>query len=333
MATYILDHYYLLITLLVTLLFQFSAFIISFLLQFDKITDISASVNFSLLALLTFLLSKTYHTRQIVVTTLTLIWAVRLGSFLLYRVLKAGKDDRFDQMRKSFVKFGGFWTIQFLWVWVVSLPATVGNSPGVGERNGYPKFGSASDIVGIIMWCVGMAVEIAGDLQKTVYKNQNHPRSKINNTGIWGWSRHPNFFGEILLWWGMFILSIRSASISSSAHRAIWSTIASPLFTTLILLFVSGLPTSEKPVQNRYFSLAHENGEMRVWEDYQEYLNSTSIMIPFPPSIYRKLPSWLKRTVLIDFPIFNLSLVEQHRALKEADAKRGTNGSGFRKKA
>lgn len=176
MVANVLDRYYLAITLLVTIGWQLLGFAIAWTLQFDKITDFTGGSNFFLLALLTLLMGGTYGARNIVASVLVMIWAARLAGFLLFRVLKTGSDTRFDDIRQHFLKFAGFWTGQIVWVWTVSLPVVILNSPAVSAppMNGgsQPAFGTGRDIAGIIIFALGLFYEAVGDIQKVSRKRE-----------------------------------------------------------------------------------------------------------------------------------------------------------------
>lgn len=243
-----------------------------------------------------------------------MVWASRLAGFLLFRVLKTGKDARFDDIRSHFFKFLGFWIGQILWVWVVSLPVTILNSPGVSDTasgGSNPAFGTGRDIAGVILWALGWLIETIGDIQKYRFKSSKPPKDQPPNIGLWSWSRHPPYFGEILCWWGIWTLSLSpttNGGLTGGARRAQLAAITSPLFTTILLLFGSGMPTAEKPTAERYFLLSNAPSTKdrfpHAWAAYKEYLRSTSILIPLPPALYRPLPAWIKRWVLLDLPIF-----------------------------
>ena len=112
------------------------------------------------------------HARNIIASSFVMVWGTRLAAFLLFRILKTGKDDRFDEMRNHFFRFLGFWVWQMTWVWVVSLPVTILNSPNVSYQpngGGSSKFGAATDIIGVIFWALGFVVEAVADLQKVVF--------------------------------------------------------------------------------------------------------------------------------------------------------------------
>ncbi|PVG03138.1 DUF1295-domain-containing protein [Serendipita vermifera] len=325
MAVDVLDKHYLAITLLITVAYQLSGFFIAWTFQFDKITDFTGGSNFFILALLTLLLGQSSHPRNVIATVFVLVWAVRIAGFLLYRVLKTGSDSRFDDIRSKFLSFLGFWIGQILWVWVVSLPVTILNSPSV-EQASVPAFGTGADIAGVIIWVIGWLLETQADLSKFRWKMTKPPKWQVMQTGSWRWSRHPPYFGEIMCWWGIWALSMSptlSGAVPKNTQRAQYAAIASPLLTMLILIFGSGIPTAEKPQAKRIYVLAHKEGasedETKGWAAYKEYLRSTSILIPIPRTLYQPLPEFIKRSVLLDFPMFHFDEKKDGpKALEEA---------------
>lgn len=179
----VLDDNYLAITAIVTFFFQLSFFIVTYLCRFDKLTDFAGSMNFLALALLTFLLHDTFYVRQVVVTSLVTIWALRLGLFLLWRILSWGEDRRFDDKRDSFVKLSIFWSLQAVWVWTVSLPVTF-----INASSSDPSIGAA-DVIGWLLWGAGFFIESIADVQKTRFKADNANIGKWCDAGLWRWSR------------------------------------------------------------------------------------------------------------------------------------------------
>ena len=112
------------------------------------------------------------HFRNIVASLFVIVWGIRLSGFLLFRILKTGKDDRFDDMRDHFFKFLGFWVLQMLWVWTTSLPVTVLNSPNVSyppNGGGSSDFNAPTDIIGVIFFAIGFIIEAIADVQKVTY--------------------------------------------------------------------------------------------------------------------------------------------------------------------
>lgn len=207
------------------------------------------------------------------------------------RILQWGEDRRLDKMRDNLAKLAVFWTLQAVWVWTVSLPVTVVNA---SDRN--PSI-TPQDIVGWIMWLVGMAIEATADQQKLEFKNSPANRGKWCNIGIWKYSRHPNYFGEIFLWWGIFVAA------TPVLRGAEWLVILGPVFLTLLLLFVSGIPLLEASADKRYSSVG----------DYRIYKLTTSPLVPMPPSLYASLPAWLKVAFLFEFPFYSRGFVHDVR--------------------
>lgn len=311
----VLDRYYLLITFLVTVGYQMLGFAIAWTFQFDKITDFTGGSNFFLLAILTLCLGNTFYARNIVSSVLVMVWACRIAGFLLFRVLKMGKDSRFDDIRSHFWKFLGFWIGQIVWVWTVSLPVTILNSPAVSDLSSggsNPAFGTARDIAGVIVWGVGFIIESVADAEKFHAKSSGLiPKGYPMRKGLWAWSRHPPYFGEMLCWWGIWMVCLSpttNGGLTSGARAAQYGAVVSPVFTFLLLMFASGIPTGEKPVAERYFLMSNgpnaQEGQEGAWDRYKKYLNETSILIPLPPAMYRPLPTIVKRTLLLDFEIY-----------------------------
>ncbi|XP_020533808.1 uncharacterized protein LOC105631062 isoform X4 [Jatropha curcas] len=214
------------------------------------------------------------------------MWGLRLGLFLLMRILQWGEDRRFDEMRSNLGKLAVFWIFQAVWVWTVSLPVTVVNS---SDRN--PSL-QAVDIIGWVMWSVGVSIEAAADQQKLIFKNSPENRGKWCNVGLWKYSRHPNYFGEIFLWWGIFVAS------TPVLEAAEWLVILGPVFLTLLLLFVSGIPLLEESADKKFGNVAA----------YRMYKRTTSPLIPLPTIVYGNLPSWFKTIFLFEFPLYSRNL-------------------------
>ncbi|KAL7945122.1 hypothetical protein V8C42DRAFT_324628 [Trichoderma barbatum] len=298
-AIHVLDDYYLAITALITVGYQLFFFAIAFTCSFDRLTDFAGGSNFIILAITTLSISHHHQARQLVATLFLIVWAIRLTSFLLFRILKTGKDDRFDEMRQRFLPFLGFWIFQMLWVWIVSLPVTVLNSPAVIR---YPQhqFGTGRDIAGVIMYSVGLGIETVSDAQKYRFRS-SHDGKAVCDGGLFAVSRHPNYFGEILVQFAVYMIAVSPAAdgfVRGQAYKALYATILGPFFLTFLLLFVSGVPLSERPkAKARYES---DNN----WQGYKRWLDRTSILIPFPPQLYGKMPTILKRTIFLEFPMY-----------------------------
>jgi len=285
----VLDENLLAITLLVTIGFQLSCFFIAYTCQFDKITDLAGTSNFLLVAVMTLLISQTYFSRQIVVTALVCVWALRLGGFLLYRVIRRENDARFDEFRANFFKFLGFWIFQILWVWIVSLAVIFLNAASEDVSL------NAGDYIGWTIWLIGFLLSSIADFSKDAFSSRMHKSSPFIRDGVWSISRHPNYAGEILCWIGIFV---SAAQVFPSNAPAGFVSILSPGWTFVILMFVSGTNLAEERYNRKYGNSS----------DYLEYRNSTSPLIPFPASIYGVLPLWFKRLFCFEFSMYESGL-------------------------
>ncbi|GMF29663.1 unnamed protein product [Phytophthora lilii] len=293
----------LLICLGVTVFMQCSFFAVAYTCQFDKVTDLAGSLNFAVLAVLSLVVQGVYDTRAVVVTCLQVAWALRLGSFLLLRVLRRGKDERFDEMRANCMAFFGFWVFQILWVFLVSLPVVLANSCGE-QLNA--DFGGARDIVGIVLWAVGMVVEYAADSSKSAFNDDKRNKGKLLRSGVWKYSRHPNYFGEMLCWVGVTIVA--SANFGSNGGESwFYVSVVSPVFTFLVLMFLSGVPLAEDRYDERF----------GLDPDYIEYKRSTSPLIMLPPPVYRALPDPVKRWCFFELRRYSRKL----RELRDTEQK------------
>jgi steroid 5-alpha reductase family enzyme len=328
-AVHVLDDYYLAITFLITVAYQLTFFSIAFTFKFDKLTDFAGGTNFILLAILTLAFSAARdNARNIICSLFIMVWAARLSGFLLFRILKTGKDDRFDDKRDKFFSFLGFWVFQMIWIWSVSLPVTILNSPKVTQW-GQPKFGTGRDIAGVILYTIGLTMESVSDIQKYRFRSKHQNDGAVCDVGFFNWTRHPNYFGEILIQFSIFMIAVSPAAYGytkSGGYKALYASILGPFFLTILLMFVSGLTLQERPgAKKRY-----ERGIN--WPAYERYLQRTSILIPFPPQIYAMLPTWLKRTLFLEFPIyvFDPEKHENRKSSQAAEAEEGRIGESSR---
>lgn len=304
----------LLAVLALTVAMQCSFFALAFRFQVDKLTDFAGTLNFAAVALLSLLIEGEPSTRAIVASCLLFAWALRLGGHLVVRVLRRGRDERFDEMRSNCLAFFGFWVFQMLWVFIVSLPVVLVNSTPSNVDFGR----DARDYIGVVVWSVGFLVEWAADDTKerfyrrpktsTTTSNSSNNSSaaatattdtslpNLLNEGVWRYSRHPNYFGEILCWVGLTVLA--APNFDDHDHRWAYVSVVSPTFTFVLLMLLSGVPLAEDRLDERF-------GPQPA---YLEYKESTSPLVCLPPALYRPLPLWFKRTLLFEWPMYSRKL-------------------------
>jgi steroid 5-alpha reductase family enzyme len=235
-------HNSILLTFLIVLGIQLLFFIVSAILKTEKYYDISAALTYQA-AILTAIINKpAVAARQIILAVVGLIWCTRLGVFLFLRVLKH-EDKRFAELKSNPVKFAIPWIAQIMWIFITAFPiyVVIGNDAGSQQPIIW------SDVIGLIIWIVGFGIESVADQQKTNFKNK-YPRDFIT-TGIWKYSRYANYFGEVMLWYGVFILACAGV-----VEPWQWVMIISPCFVTALLVFGSGIALSEKGAEERYGS-------------------------------------------------------------------------------
>ena len=241
-------------------LIQWVAFIPAYLLQTEQFFDLIGSLTYISVTSIAILLSPIVDSRSILLLALVMIWAARLGAFLFRRVHRAGKDGRFDEIKPSFFRFLNFWTVQGLWVTFTLAAALAVITTNI--RKDLDLFA----LMGTLIWGVGFAIEAVADAQKNRFRSNPQNKGKFIQTGLWAWSRHPNYFGEIVLWIGVAIIAV------PVLRGWQWTTLISPVFVTLLLTRVSGIPILEKRADEKW-------GEQ---DDYEAYKARTSILIPHP---------------------------------------------------
>jgi steroid 5-alpha reductase family enzyme len=239
-------------------LIQWLVFIPAYWFQTEKFFDLTGGLTYICVTILAVLVSPAIGGRSLLLAGLVVIWAIRLGTFLFRRIQKAGKDDRFDELKPSFFRFLNVWTIQGLWVTftVAAALAAITSS----NRTGLDVFA----IVGFLIWALGFAIEVIADNQKSRFSANPDNKGKFIQTGLWSRSRHPNYFGEITLWVGIAIIAL------PALQGWQWVTMISPLFVTLLLTRVSGVPLLEKKADAKW------GGQ----EEYESYKKRTPVLIP-----------------------------------------------------
>jgi steroid 5-alpha reductase family enzyme len=239
-------------------LVQWLVFIPSFINQTEKFYDITGSLTYISITFLAVLFSPKLDIRSVVLMLLVLIWAGRLGAFLFRRIHKSGKDDRFDTIKTSFWQFLNAWTLQALWITLTVSAALI----AITSSN--HKALDAFFFIGLIIWLFGFTIEAIADQQKNDFRANPENQGKFIQSGLWSKSRHPNYFGEITLWIGILIITM------PVLQGWQWIAVLSPLFVTLLLTKVSGIPMLEKKADAKWGSQ----------EDYETYKRNTPVLIP-----------------------------------------------------
>jgi steroid 5-alpha reductase family enzyme len=242
----------------VAFLIQWLVFIPAFVLQSERFFDLTGSLTYIGVTTIAVVLTPTTDARSILLLALVAIWAVRLGTYLFRRIRKAGKDARFDEIKPSFIRFLNTWTLQGLWVSLTLAAALAGITTTVRE---------GLDVVapiGTLVWVVGFAIEATADAQKSRFRADPQNKGRFIDTGLWARSRHPNYFGEIVLWVGVAIIAV------PVLRGWQWVTLISPVFVFLLLTRVSGVPLLEKRADETW------GGQ----DDYEAYKRRSPVLVP-----------------------------------------------------
>jgi steroid 5-alpha reductase family enzyme len=239
-------------------LIQWLAFIPAYLMQTENFFDLTGSITYISVTLLAVLLSPVVDGRSLLLLALVVIWAARLGTFLFRRIQKAGKDARFDEIKPSFIRFLNTWTLQGLWVTFTLAAALAAIT--TTTRKELDLFA----LIGSLIWVLGFTIEVMADAQKSRFRADPNNVDKFISTGLWARSRHPNYFGEIVLWIGVAIIAL------PILRGWQWITLISPVFVTLLLTRISGVPMLERRADEKW------GGQ----EDYEAYKERTPVLIP-----------------------------------------------------
>jgi steroid 5-alpha reductase family enzyme len=249
------------VAVLLAFVIQWLIFIPSYMARTEKFFDLTGSLTYITVSLIAVILSPNAGIRSLLLLALVMIWAVRLGSFLFLRIKKAGEDRRFREIKQSFPRFLLTWTIQGLWVTFTLAAALVVFTSA--RQIGFDLFAG----LGLLIWIIGFAIEVLADAQKSAFKANPENEGKFINSGLWSWSRHPNYFGEIVLWTGVLIIALPVLSGWS------WVALISPIFITILLTRISGIPMLEERADEKW------GGQ----PDYETYKARTSVLVPLPP--------------------------------------------------
>ena len=230
---------------------QWICFIPAFIFQTEKFFDLMGSITY-LTAIFTVLyIADTRNISDYIIVACIALWAIRLGTFLFMRIHKAGEDRRFRDIKTNFTRFFMTWTLQGLWVSMCLLCVLTAISSGIITNSIF--------YIGVVIFTLGFIIEVIADYQKTVFKKNIGNKDKFISTGLWAYSRHPNYFGEILLWFGIAIMSF------SSLKGLQYLTLISPIFVYILLVYISGIRILENNGKKKWGHL----------ESYNKYLQNT----------------------------------------------------------
>ncbi|MFL2734602.1 MAG: DUF1295 domain-containing protein [Gammaproteobacteria bacterium] len=244
-------------------LIQWVAFIPAYLFQTEKFYDLTGSLTYLTVIWFVYLSSNQVgevNFQNLIVTVLISIWAIRLGSFLFSRIHKDGEDKRFRSIKTSPSQFFMTWTLQGMWVSICSMCAITGISSSEGLVLN-PLF-----YLGFILFLIGFSIEVIADHQKTVFRAIKENKDKFISTGLWSKSQHPNYFGEILLWSSIAIMSFSSLSGTQ------YLTMISPIFTYVLLVYISGVRMLDDMGNKKWGHL----------EEYKQYKQNTPVLFIKP---------------------------------------------------
>ena len=252
------------ICLMISFVLHWIAFIPAYLARTEKFYDIAGTVAYlSVLATASYLTmissNNNLQLRSIIAIILVLIWALRLGIFLFVRVLKAGEDRRFREVKQNFSKFLVWWSVSALWVFLTAANALTMIINNVSFTDDFYFY------FGLSLWLIGFSFEAIADEQKRRFKSDKKNKDAFISTGLWGLSRHPNYFGEILLWVGMAVIALPTLIGWQ------YVTLISPIFIYFLLTRVSGVNLLEDRANQKWGGT----------EEYEPYVKKTPVLIPF----------------------------------------------------
>tara|TARA_E500000331_G_scaffold345590_1_gene383355 strand:+ start:102 stop:941 length:840 start_codon:yes stop_codon:yes gene_type:complete len=237
--------------IILSFIFHWLLFIPAFIFKTEKFYDLTGSLSYITIILYVLISSNNgiNNFGNVILSSLIIIWTLRLGSFLFFRIKKAGEDKRFREIKKSFSWFFMAFTFSGMWVSICALCALTGISNGI-ELTGVTY-------IGILLFVIGFTLEIIADTQKTNFRKLKDNKDKFITTGLWKYSRHPNYLGEIILWIGVAIISYSSLEINQLF------TLISPIFTYLLLVYVSGINLLEKSGEKKW-------GDLNEYKQYKK---------------------------------------------------------------
>lgn len=279
---WIIDQYNLVLSAALTLGIQLLGFLIAVITdRGDYFFDLFGALNFVLVTVLTLLFGVSDGSSNLRGLYLSACVAVSrgwLGAFLQWRVCTRGSDTRVAGMDKNVSFVVITWVVQSFWVFMLLVPVILVNGASPAASLG------CVDVLGLILMCLGFVLQVTADLQKSSFRADPNNRNLFCTVGVWRCSRHPNFFGEIAFWWGVWL-----STVPVLQQIGWWSlvSLSSPGMTMFLLVFVSGLPFAE----GKFLARFYENGQGDSWDKYRD---STPPLCPIPCGLYKYVPGPLK---------------------------------------
>ena len=258
---YLTGSYIVLNAVILAFIIQWVAYIPAYTFQTEKFYDLTGTLTYLTVVWFTYMLSNSAAEPKIgnlILASLISIWAVRLGSFLFLRIHKAGEDKRFRTIKPSASQFFMTWTLQGFWVSICSMCALTAISSEVGVIINIFFY------IGVALFLIGFSIEIVADNQKNTFRSLEENKDKFITSGLWAKSRHPNYFGEIMLWTAIALIALPSLG------GAQYLTLISPIFTYILLVHISGVRMLEDMGNKKWGHL----------QEYRDYKDKTPRIIP-----------------------------------------------------
>ena len=247
---------------------QWIAFIPAYIKQTEKFFDLTGSATYIIVTIAILAAVGNPGLRALLLGGCVIVWAARLVSFLAIRVHRSGRDDRFDEIKPDLPRFLSVWTLQGLWVSLTAMAAWVAITSTRQPPVGWLTW------LGLVIWATGLTLEVVADVQQSHFRADSRNQGEFISTGLWSLSRHPNYFGEIVLWVGILLMAVPTFSGWQ------WVAIISPVFVTLLLTRVSGIPLLEAKAEQRWAGRP----------DYEQYKATTPVLVPLIGSRSRLTP-------------------------------------------